>query len=531
MRAALRVAIRVDASADIGTGHLKRCLSLAQALLEQGAQPALVTRALDGVSTQVLRDAPCPVHWLPAPAAQVDLPHNGDAPPHTAWAGVSWRQDACETADALRAQRPDWLVVDHYAFDAHWHDDLRKTLGCPLLVIDDTADRSLSADVLLDHNWDPDHRARYAGRLVREPRWLTGPRFALLAPVYRLAKRYRFSDSVRSVGIFMGGTDPGGISVHVLTACREAGFSGPIEVVSTSANPHLASLRTSCAASPGTTLTLDEPDLAAFFARHDVQIGAGGGATWERCCIAAPTIAIVVAANQSVVVPALDRLGALRAASLPGFQEGANMKGVPSLPQVLRELLADPAARERLSRHAASLVDGRGAQRVALTLLRDTLRLRPATPDDAGLLYAWRNHPTVRAVSASTGVITFDEHQRWLRGVLKSSDRWLFVASVGALPVGSIRFNRIDSQRLEVSLYLDPELLGLGLGTRLLLAGEQQMQGRFRTSFEVDAIVVAGNAASQRLFEACGYHGGPSNFRKQLAPLSGLPDDEPTATS
>jgi UDP-2,4-diacetamido-2,4,6-trideoxy-beta-L-altropyranose hydrolase len=525
------IAIRVDASLQIGTGHLKRCLSLVQALQEQGVQPVLITRALDGVSAQVLRDSPCPVHWLPAPAGHVDGLCNDEAPPHASWAGVSWGQDARETAGTLRAQRTDWLVVDHYAVDARWHDSLRDALGCPLLVIDDTADRSLSADVLLDHNWDLDHRDRYAARLIREPRWLTGPRFALLAPAYRRASRYRFNDTVRSLGIFMGGTDPGGITIRVLKACRTAGYSGAIEVVSTSANPHLLSMRTTCAASPGTTLTLDEPDLAAFFARHDLQIGAGGGATWERCCIAVPTIAIVVAVNQSVVVPALDRIGALRAASLPDCQDGVKLQGLPPFPEVLGELLVDPGARERLSRQAASLVDGRGAQRVALTLLRDTLRLRLAERGDAGLLHAWRNHPTVRAVSANTGVIAFDDHQRWLHGVLKSLDCWLFVAWVGELPVGSIRFNRLDSERLGVSLYLDPELLGLGLGTRLLLAGERQMQARFRASLEVDARVVAGNAASKRLFEASGYHGGPSNFRKKLTPLSSLPGDETTANS
>lgn len=51
------VAIRVDASATIGTGHLKRCLSLVQALIEQGAQVSLVARALDGVAATVLQAA------------------------------------------------------------------------------------------------------------------------------------------------------------------------------------------------------------------------------------------------------------------------------------------------------------------------------------------------------------------------------------------------------------------------------------------------------------------------------------------
>lgn len=443
--------------------------------------------------------------WLLSPQEAFDP--STEAPLHAGWAGVPQAQDALDTAQTLKDWSPDWVVVDHYAFDAHWHKAIRDALRCRLLVIDDTADRMLDADALLDHNWAPDHRAKYAGHLQREPLWLCGPRFALLARAYRGAARYRFHDAVRSIGIFMGGTDPGGVSARVLTACRSAGFTGPVEVVSTSANPHLTGLREACQRDGQATLTLDQPDLAAFFARHDLQIGAGGGATWERCCIGAPTVALALVANQSAVVPGLAALGAVRAAD------------EATLPDVLRELIANPAARQSLAERAAALVDGRGTQRVALALLRDRLQLRPATADDARLLHGWRNHPAVRAVSASQDPITFDAHQRWLQAVLADTTRWLFVAQVGQLPVGSIRFDRLDNGHLEVSLYTDPDLQGLGLGLRLLAAGEQALLARHPGGFTMQAQVLPGNTASQRLFQAAGYHGGPLQYRKVVGPL------------
>lgn len=515
---AARVAIRVDASAAIGTGHLKRCLSLAQALTDAGAAVRFVCRELDAVAAQVLGTETSTTHWLPAPAKALTPPP--DAPPHAAWAGVPQTQDAADTAQALADWQPDALVVDHYAFDARWHGALRAALGggarcLRVLVIDDTADRMLDADALLDHNWAPDHRAKYAGRLLREPLWLCGPRFAQLSAAYRHAPRHAFHDTVGSIGIFMGGTDPGGVSARVLAACRHAGFTGPVEVVSTSANPHLAGLREACQRDGQTTLTLDQPDLAAFFARHDLQVGAGGGATWERCCIGAPTVALALVANQSAVVPGLAALGAVRAAD------------EASLTAVLRELIADPAARRSLAERAAALVDGRGAQRVAMALLRDQLQLRPATADDAPLLHGWRNHPAVRAVSATQDPIAFDAHQRWLQAVLANAARWLFVAQVGQLPVGSIRFDRLDNGQLEVSLYTDPDLQGLGLGQRLLAAGEQALLALHPGGFSVQAQVLPGNTASQRLFQAAGYHGGPLQYRKAVGPLPNTPHTAP----
>lgn len=508
-----QVAIRVDASAAIGTGHLKRCLSLADALKTAGAKVQFVVRAIDAVAPQVLHSTDWPVRWLPVPTSPNDCDTSSDLPPCAGWAGVNWEQDARETVAALGGQPTDWLILDHYAFDARWHRSVRNALDCKLLVIDDTADRAIDADALLDHNWHANHRQKYQGRLQREPRWLVGPRYALLSSAYRDAPRYVFHEEVRSIGIFMGGTDLDGISAKVLSECRHGGFTGEIEVVSTSANPHLNELRAACADSPGTQLTLDQLDLTGFFARHDLQIGAGGGATWERCCIGVPSIGLVLSANQSVVVPLLDREGILRAARLDGTADD----DTPLFPQVLRELIQGTETRRQLADRAAALVDGRGAQRVALSLLNDTLQLRPVRIEDATLLHAWRNHPLVRAVSGNPDTITFDDHQRWLQRALDAGDRWLFIAQVGALPVGSIRFDQLSNQGLEVSLYLDPNLSGLELGPRMLLAGELVMHRNLGADFRVAASVMPGNTASQRMFESCRYHGGPLRYQKLVS--------------
>ncbi|WP_291014825.1 UDP-2,4-diacetamido-2,4,6-trideoxy-beta-L-altropyranose hydrolase [Hydrogenophaga sp.] len=512
---AARVSIRVDASARMGTGHLKRCLALADALEAAGAEVGLVVRAIDPVAAQLLARTAWAVKWLSTPAGQAaSWPSSAEDPPHAYWAQVPWQQDAIETIKALRAQPPDWLVLDHYAFDARWHQAVTHALGVRLLVIDDTADRSLAADALLDHNWHANHRAKYAGRLLKLPRWLCGPRFALLSSAYRDARRYQPQADVRSIGIFMGGTDPGGISMRVLAACRDAGFTGEIEIATTSANPKLADLRAACAASPPAHLTIDLPDLASFFARHDLQIGAGGGATWERCCIGAPTIALALTNNQTAVVPALAQLGAVRAASLPG----SAMSDDPPLTTVLVDLLDDAPARARLAKRAGALVDGRGAQRVALHLLAATLQVRPAIHNDAEQLLQWRNNSKVRAMSIQGDEIALSDHLDWLSRALTSPDRWLMVGHLGEYPVGSVRFDRMANDQQKVSLYLDPDLLGLGLGPHLLLAGEQALAKRLGRHFTVRATVLPGNTASQRLFETCGYHGGPLQYAKSVEP-------------
>jgi spore coat polysaccharide biosynthesis predicted glycosyltransferase SpsG len=136
-----------------------------------------------------------------------------------------------------------------------------------------------------------------------------------------------------------------------------------VEIAATSACPHLVELRSAAAARPGTIVTLDQPDLAGFFARHDLQIGAGGGATWERCCLGVPTIALETAENQRQVLAPLCGLGLLEVAAPIATPDR------PSLESALRTLLADPQRRKTLAARSRELVDGNGARRAAESLL------------------------------------------------------------------------------------------------------------------------------------------------------------------
>lgn len=358
----MKIALRLDCATLIGSGHLRRVLALAEALRARGAETALVVRRLPGSPAMLRAAGGFAVHLLEAPAAGWAPPPG--APAHAGWAGVDPERDAIDTADALGAFAPDWVVVDHYAFGAEWHDRVRARLGCRIAVIDDLADRPLAPDLLIDHNYHPDHRAKYAGVLDAASPLLGGPRFALLGPRYADAPRYRFAEPVRSIGLFLGGADAPNHSPRALEAIEAAGFAGPVEIVTTGANPNLAGLRARAAARPDTLLSVDLPDLAAFFARHDLQIGAGGGALWERACIGAPTLCLICAENQRHSVPELEALGALVSHDL--LAPGGDL---PGLAARIATLLADPHRRRALREAGMRLVDGRGADRVAARLL------------------------------------------------------------------------------------------------------------------------------------------------------------------
>jgi UDP-2,4-diacetamido-2,4,6-trideoxy-beta-L-altropyranose hydrolase len=339
----VRIAIRADASAAIGLGHLKRCLALAQALRAQGAEVTLAWRHID-LDCGPLIEA--------AGAASLCI-GRGRVP-----------GELIDVRDFLAATRAaERIVVDHYALGERWHRVARGHTDARLAAIDDIADRELAVDWLIDPNFSADPESKFAGLLGPDTRVLAGPRHALLAPAYAQAPRCALHEAVRSIGIFMGGTDAANLSLLALRALRERlGFRGTVEIASTSGNPNLTDLHAAAARDDRLNVTLDQSDLAAFFARHDLQIGAGGGATWERCCIGAPTLAVIAADNQRPVLLPLQQMGVLQVLAEEPPSEAA-------IAEAARELIEQPALRRGLAERARALVDGLGAQRVAQALL------------------------------------------------------------------------------------------------------------------------------------------------------------------
>ena len=447
---------------------------------------------------------------LPAPSASYRVAAD-ENPPHAAWAAVDWQSDARDTVAALSSDAPDWLVVDHYSFDARWHSRVAEQLGSRIAVIDDLADRSCFAEVLVDHNLDAVGGSKYAGCALSRTRMLCGPRFALLGAAYRNPQRYAFHDSVRSIGIFMGGVDARGLNVIALRACRAvAGFAGLVEVVVSSSSPNAAELQSLAASLPPTRVSRDLPDLSAFFARHDLQIGAGGGAALERAAVGVPSLLLIAAENQRRVVSSLTALGA--AASLepnvPLSQE--------RVAGAVTALIGDAATRRRLAERSGRLVDGRGTTRVALCLLASELKIRRAHSGDTAMMFEWRNHPSTRAVSRDPASLGLESHARWVERALADNNRCLLIGYVGDLNVGVIRFDVLDEDSMEVSLYLDPELHGLGLGKALLLAGEAHVASTSKGSVRLVAFTLDGNMPSKRLFEACTYRFAEGRWEKTL---------------
>ena len=276
----LRVVFRADASVLIGTGHIMRCLAMAEALRQRGAECSFITRDLPGHLGAVIEDRGYSLSLLKAPSGLGPLV----PPDHAAWAGVTWQQDLADTQATI--SEADWLVVDHYSFDERWQDGIKNHVS-RIMVIDDLADRFHSADLLLDQNLG---RAAtdYDGLLRDACRRLIGPDFALLRPEFAANRRAslarRRGARLSHLMISMGGTDAGGATATVLRALVGAKLPSDlrITVVMGSRAPALEQVRSLASQMPWTTEVLvDVRDMAVLMTQTDLAVGSGAASACQ----------------------------------------------------------------------------------------------------------------------------------------------------------------------------------------------------------------------------------------------------------
>lgn len=351
----MKVAFRVDASSQIGTGHFIRCLTLANALKQRGAQIRFVSRQLP----EYLRD------MLAAKGhefALLDSAKNdaeADELAHAHWLGVSQVQDATDSIQALSDGNWNWLIVDHYALDFRWESVLRQSAG-KILVIDDIADRQHDCDVLLDQNLYADMNCRYSGKVPAHCQLLLGPRYALLREEFRQMREKikPRNEPVRRVLVFFGGVDADNFTGRAIKALSEICIVDlHVDVVIGAQHPCREQIEVACI-QHGFICHVQTSRMAELAAAADLAIGAGGSASWERCCLGLPALLVALADNQINIAKALDWFGACV------YVGTLKTASAPIMRNAIVSLLSTQNQLRVLSEKSYSLVDGLGVDRV-----------------------------------------------------------------------------------------------------------------------------------------------------------------------
>jgi UDP-2,4-diacetamido-2,4,6-trideoxy-beta-L-altropyranose hydrolase len=334
-----------------------RCLTLADELKKQGAQIRFISRNLPAHLRIMLTEKG--MEYLPLSID--DASEAQDELAHASWLGTSQSQDAQATVQALSNNLWDWIVVDHYALDERWEKAVRASCK-KLMAIDDLADRQHDCDVLLDQNYYADMQMRYIGKVPEHCQLLLGPRYALLREEFRtLRDKVKVRDGdVKKILVFFGGVDYGNYTSLAIQALAELNIEVKVDVVIGAQHPNQEDVKIACN-NHGFSYHVQTDRMAELMVNADLAIGAGGTASWERCCLGLPSIVICIAVNQRKMI-----VDGAEAGFFYWVESKANL--IDSLKCHLKALTENPALIKHMSILGLHLVDGNGMKGICTAL-------------------------------------------------------------------------------------------------------------------------------------------------------------------
>ena len=200
----MKVIFRVDASLEMGTGHVMRCLALAQVLKENGVNTEFICRKHKGNLIDKIRSSGFHTHELELSGES----ETDNKLAHSSWLGVTQQKDTDDCINILKVEKIDWLIVDHYGLDEQWQKSLKPYYG-KLMVIDDLADRQFYCDILLNQNLGS-HKDNYENKVPKGCELLLGCEYALLRPEFsklrnQALEKRKNTKEIKNILVFMGG--------------------------------------------------------------------------------------------------------------------------------------------------------------------------------------------------------------------------------------------------------------------------------------------------------------------------------------
>lgn len=476
----MRLVIRTDVSTQIGTGHVMRCLALAQAWQDTQGQPIFVmTTSVPALEERLQSEGMQVVHLTTEPGSL---------------------DDAQQTATLAHQFGATWVVVDGYHFGGEYQQILKQS-QLHLLFIDDYghaehyyADFVLNQNISADEQWYQN----------REPytQLLLGTRYVLLRREFWQWRGWQRTvpPVAKKVLVTLGGADPDNVTLKVIQSLQIVKVEElEAVVVVGGSNPHYENLKMAVQDSRyPIQLQRNVTNMPELMAWADVAISAGGSTCWELAFMGLPSILLILAENQRNLA---EQLATLKQAVNLGWYQDVKEQEIAS---TLSQILQSAEQRAKIIKVSQQIVDGEGSSKIIRNLKANSIQLRPVIEDDCEILWHWANDPVIRSVSFVSEYISWSDHVQWFTSKLCDQNCVFYIAlNQDNVPIGQVRYE-ITHKEATISLGLAESFRGQGYGSNLILLSCQKL-GQNSVVEKINAYVKPNNLASIRAFLKSGF--------------------------
>ena len=500
----LNIAIRVDASADIGGGHFRRCLTLAMEAKNKGHHVKFISAQLPERDRQILIKNKILIDKIKSKKDDQKIINNKKTSQkfyYEKWLNLSVLEDAKRTIKSLKKFNADWIIFDHYGLGIKWVSTIKKIYDKPyFLAIDDLDNRNLGSDFLLDQTSIINKERNY-----KVPGALVGPKFALLSKkfsFYRkksIRKRLDYKSLVLGkkkifILVTLGLYDNKKLLPTLVNTLSKIENSYVI-VATSSECQTLFQLNELLQKYNNFSLKLDTNNMANLMLKADICIGASGMIMWERCCMGLPSLTITIAKNQKKVTKQVKELGIAEELSI------SMIRNKKKLINTVFNFINSPNKLQSLSKNSYKICDGAGAKKVVSFL---EAKLKKVEINDFAKLLSWRNKKIIRKVSLDQKKINPKNHEQWMKQTQNFKKGIWLIYSEGGKDIGHCNSIFKNKKNVYWSFYIGERKFSPGAGKRMLIFFIKKLFFEIGIT-RIDAKVTNANRKSREIHEDLGF--------------------------
>ena len=298
----MNIVFRVDSSDIIGTGHVYRCLNLADQYKEHNISFICKNHNYNLIDKISEKYKVYQLHLNSSKNIDLDI---------TTWLGESQTEDLNKTIDIIKSNNLiiDWLIIDHYAIDKIWEEGILNFVK-NICVIDDFINRKHKCNILINQQIkdDDDALIKYKNIVNDDCKIYCGNDYLLLHPKYfdYISFEKKYETHIKRVNIFMGGSDTHNITEKIIDICNNYNELNvnklTYDVIIGKSNKNYENIKNKINNFNNFNIYYDLEFIGELLEKSDLCIGALGTTSYERCLMQIPSLCICLAENQKCVI-------------------------------------------------------------------------------------------------------------------------------------------------------------------------------------------------------------------------------------